>query len=115
MVEETSKQAFKKINEEGLLGNMQQQVLQAIKALEDCTDKEISTHTRIPINCVTPRRNELYGLNLITQKNTRNCSVTGRQAKTWTINPLPTIHKPNKPKRQKCPWCNGKGHLGPKK
>lgn len=49
------------------------------------TDKQISVALGIPINSITPRRNELEALNLIESIGVERCAITGRKAHVWRI------------------------------
>lgn len=100
MVDETSIKAYREIIAEGLLGDMQVQVADYISKTPNCTDKEMSEATKMPINCVTPRRNELVKMGVVEDMGTRKCSITGRTAHYWRVKdriefaPLPKQVKP---------------------
>lgn len=51
---------------------------------EGITNTEISKELNKPINCITPRTNELKKQGYVTQKETRKCKMTGRSAIAWT-------------------------------
>lgn len=63
MIQQASLKAFEKakIN---IVGR-RLQVYNAIKELGQATDKEVSDYINLPINCVTPRRQELQKANHI--------------------------------------------------
>ena len=84
-MQNTSLLAFYQAEEEGLLGDMQKKIYKAICAFPGRTDKELSIITGMPINCVTPRRNELVKKNYIWDAGTRKCSITKRLAHTWEM------------------------------
>lgn len=49
------------------------------------TNLEISHYMGIPINCITPRTNELYKLGRLFLNGKRLCKITGNLARTWRI------------------------------
>ncbi len=75
MITETSRQAFEEFKNEGQLGERQQQVLQAYKTYGNHTNLEISFLTGIPINVITPRRNELREAGYVDFKGTRKSII----------------------------------------
>ena len=84
MIQETSRQAYYKILDDGTLGTNQIKILWYIVSHPDFTDLEISNETNIPINCVTGRRNELLKLNFIECSGEKQ-NTTGHIGKTWRI------------------------------
>lgn len=84
-MQQTSLLAYQSILKTGELGDMQKKVWETIKAHPDSTDKEISLYAQMPINCVTPRRNELVKAGFVFNVGKRECSITKRKANTWMI------------------------------
>lgn len=81
MIQETSEIAYYKLN----LSQSQKRVYDVITVLGCPTNLEISTFTRIPINQVTPRTNELVKMGLVVECEKRTCSISGRLAISWRI------------------------------
>lgn len=57
IIQQTSLLAYKEIRAK--VGGKQAKVLEALTQLRVATDKELACFLQWPINCVTPRRNEL--------------------------------------------------------
>lgn len=66
------------------VGPKQQKVLEAIEELGPCTDSMIVEFLNWPINCVTPRRNELVKKGKV-KKAFIGESQNGRSAVWWDI------------------------------
>lgn len=81
MIQDTSINAYHSIN----LSARQKQVYEVIKALGCPTNLEISTFTRIPINQITPRTNELVKMGIVVECEKRQCSISKRVAISWRI------------------------------
>jgi hypothetical protein len=84
-VTETSRQALKELPKE-TIAHRYQEYLDALWDMQQpSTDVEVSNHADHPDpNYFRPRRFELENVHfLIMECNTRQCSVTGRQAKTF--------------------------------
>ncbi len=83
MVQQTSLLAFQEIKKD--LGKRQKKVLAVLEQLKQlggsATDKQLSTYLHWPINCITPRRNELVKKGLIVTKGTT--LQDGRKAMLW--------------------------------
>ena len=79
----TSIEAYGNIYE--TLGQRQQQVYDGFEGNGSCTNLEISHLMQIPINCVTPRTNELVKKGLIVEDEIRICNVSGRRAISWKV------------------------------
>lgn len=89
-VRETSVQTYHEIEDEGLLGEMQLKVFNALKELGEASDREIAHYLSAEDpNSVRPRRKELSDLDLIMEAGKRHCTVSGRMVLIWTINPSP--------------------------
>lgn len=85
---DTSLEAWFKVKSE--LNNRQNAVLDAIQHIiytkNTCpTNLEISHYMRIPINCITPRTNELRKLGRLFLNGKRFCKITGNLARTWRV------------------------------
>jgi len=78
---QTSREAYESLN----LGERQQQVYNGFETNGSCTNLEISHLMQIPINCVTPRTNELVKKGLIIEDETRICNVSGNRAISWKV------------------------------
>ena len=81
MITETSREAYNSIKPK--IGHKQTEVLEAIKELQPCTDKQIARYLDFEINRVTPRRGELYKLDQIEPAG--KIKVNGFNAMTWKI------------------------------
>lgn len=86
MVSETSLMAYNSILPE--LGERQLSVYKTIKKLEFCTNAMVSKYLSLPINCVTPRCNELRKKGLVNRSHVSRCPVTKNTAQYWKINDL---------------------------
>ena len=82
MIQDTSVSAYREITN---LSSRQRQVYDTILVLGCPTNLEISTFTRIPINQITPRTNELVKLGLVCECEKRQCSISKRMAISWRI------------------------------
>ncbi len=85
-VTDTSKQAFEKILPE--LGERQLSVYKAIRKLEFTTNAMVSDYLNLPINCITPRCNELRKKGLVERSHISRCPITKKTAQYWKINDL---------------------------
>ena len=81
--QQTSLEAFKEIKKD--LGQKQQEVYDGFLGNGSCTNLEVSKLMGIPINCVTPRTNELVKLGRIIKDCKRSCSVSGRLSISWKV------------------------------
>ena len=82
-VTETSREAYHSIYD--TLGQRQQEVYDGFLGNGSCTNLELSHLMQIPINCVTPRTNELVKRGLIVKDIIRECNVTGNRAISWKV------------------------------
>ena len=82
-IQQTSLEAYQDIKRN--LGARQQKVYDAIKTLVCPTNLEISGYTRLPINVVTPRTNELVKKGFVKEFERRECTVSGRMAIAWCV------------------------------
>lgn len=114
MVRQTSVDCYYEIMEEGLIGDRQKIVYDFIIDNENLTDMEITIALgyKDP-NKIRPRRKELFDFGLILDGGIKKCSITGRKAHFWKINPKPdldSLRGVKKKKKIKCSFCNGKGY-----
>lgn len=59
---------------------------------------------------ISPRFAELKRMGVVEEIGSRECKITGRVSLIWDVTDgLPV--KFEKEKKQKCPFCKGKGHL----
>jgi hypothetical protein len=70
------------------LGHKQLKVLEAIVNITEgirrgCNDREIAKYMNLPINTITPRRNELVALGRIYECGKFRDDVTGRKTCYW--------------------------------
>lgn len=83
MVRDTSLNAYIELNNTDKLSQYQRKVYKVISQHGNVTDKEISEITRMQINNVTGRRNELLKLGMIEDNGKRKCKITGRTVYQW--------------------------------
>jgi len=82
-IRQTSLEAFDGIQVE--IGPRQKLVYDTIKKLGCPTNLEISVYSKIPINQVTPRTNELVKMGLVVECERRPCGISGRTAISWRV------------------------------
>jgi hypothetical protein len=79
MIRDTSRSAFERVQPK--ITRSQEAVLQIVRAHpEGLTNAEIAYYMGIPINRVTPRRNELTHMGLLVDDGIRSCRVTHSSA-----------------------------------
>jgi len=85
MLQQTSLIAFNNIVSG--LGERQQRVIDFLNKHKGCdfTNTEIADHLLLPINCVTPRVNELRKKGLIVFSQKRYCFITGKMVMAWRL------------------------------
>jgi len=81
MIQQTSLMAFKEVKQE--LGERQRQVLSLFANAVVLSDQDIAYSLRLPINSITPRRNELEKLNLIIYCGTKKSTYTGKSVRIY--------------------------------
>ena len=112
MTQRTSVEAFNTIKENGLLGGMQFQVYEFIQNHGPCTQNEALRHLAIRgknTGSISTRFSELKRKEVIEECGEKQDEKSGMQTILWrTTTKLPI--KFEKPKRYKCPHCNGKGY-----
>tara|TARA_R110000803_G_scaffold210472_1_gene282391 strand:- start:2003 stop:2416 length:414 start_codon:yes stop_codon:yes gene_type:complete len=103
MIQKTSLEAFKTINQNGLLRDSQIKIYRAIVYTPKQTAAEIMSGLGLERN-QSGRFTELQNLGCITEGDTRKCNQTGNSAITWiSTDKLPakeTIKKPTKVERK---------------
>jgi len=82
-VAETSREAYHDIYD--TLGERQAEIYDGFLGNGSCTNLELSHLMQIPINCVTPRTNELVKRGLIVKECKRICNISGRRSISWKI------------------------------
>lgn len=85
MITGTSLEAFEKILPK--IGERQLLVLEHLGWVVDGTDAMICQALKLPINCVTPRRNELVKMGCICKERIAKCLRTSGTATYWKITP----------------------------
>lgn len=88
MVTQTSLLAYKEILP--TLGKRQQQILDIFAQHIVLTDQEIATYSSLPINCVTPRRNELENKGYIIKLGNKVSQYTNKLVSYYRI--IPSLH-----------------------
>lgn len=82
MITSTSREAYESVKPN--IGKAQIKVLEAIKQIQPCTDKQIAKHLDWEINRITNRRGELFKLMKIEEAGiVKNDS--GRKAMSWKV------------------------------
>tara|TARA_R110002110_G_scaffold301455_1_gene515492 strand:+ start:614 stop:892 length:279 start_codon:yes stop_codon:yes gene_type:complete len=81
MMQETSKKAYREINQEGVVTNQKQVILDCVRENNrgfGMSLKEISRSTGIEINAVSGRVNTLKKENMLAIHSKRKCSISMR-------------------------------------
>lgn len=81
MIQQTSLQAFFDVRK--ALNERQREVLVAIADYEAATNSMIAKYCKLPINCITPRTNELVKRGVVVQSHKAMCPITKRKAIYW--------------------------------
>ena len=84
-IQQTSLFAFQEVRQRRSpsLGDRRKCVLEALKAHDNMTDRELKEHLKWEINSVVPRRNELVKSGLVAEAGRRVCRITGRTCIAW--------------------------------
>jgi hypothetical protein len=83
-VRDTSLMAYTDIITNGTVSRLQRIVLNTIRELGSCTDKQIDFVSRInDIRSTMPRRNELLHMGLVELAYKDKCPISGRTACFW--------------------------------
>jgi Mn-dependent DtxR family transcriptional regulator len=80
---QTSIEAFEIVKEN--LGERQLQVYNALKKLEYATNTMIANYLNLPINCVTPRCQELRKKGLVIESHISRCPITKNKSTYWRL------------------------------
>lgn len=83
MITQTSLEAYKEVFPH--LGERQSEVYNGLKKLRYATNAMIAKYLNLPINCVTPRCQELRKKGLVQKSHTSNCPVTKGRAIFWRL------------------------------
>jgi predicted transcriptional regulator len=81
MIQETSLMAYQTVD----LPRSRLRVLKALNIKKEATNAMISNFLGIPINCVTPRMNELVKMGLVSESYKDRCPITGGVAIFWKV------------------------------
>lgn len=92
-VRETSLMAYEEIGKEGKLGNQQKTILQVVNAHQDYSLQELCVLTKLTINVVSGRVNDLKKLGLLVEGEKRHCSITERTIKPVKLPKLPVAQR----------------------
>jgi hypothetical protein len=111
MIRQTSIDAYRKIEAEGLLSKLRFTVYDCVfhfgpMTAQECAKKINPLHQK----SITPRFSELESMGVLREVGERKCNVTGMTVIEWDV----TKNLPEKPKKItkiKCEHCNGKGHF----
>lgn len=79
----TSRWAYESVD----LPARQLDVIVALLAMGEATDKQIAAHLAWPINRVTPRRGELHEKGLVARARLTVDPETGRDVSVWRLEP----------------------------
>lgn len=113
MTRPTSILSFNTIVENGLLSKMKLQVYSALYEHGPATALELYTRCFKETHrdhSITPRFSELERMGVVRNVRERICTQSGSLAIEWeTTDKLPA--KLEKPHREKCKTCNGKGYI----
>lgn len=82
-IRETSLLAYANVLEN--LGERQRVVYKAILDLQEANNTMLSEHLNIPINCVTPRVNELRKRGVVRQAFKGICPITKKMTLFWRV------------------------------
>ena len=81
MIRQTSLLAYHSLGD--TIGQRQAQVLEALEEIAPANNRQVSAHSRIPINVVTPRMFELVHKGKVEEAYRDMDSVTGRRTIFW--------------------------------
>lgn len=117
MTRRTSIEAYNNIKENGLLSERRWQVYSVLFDIGPATGGEVFKEMKkrygmlVPTNSnTTTRLGELRNCGVVEELGERECSVSGQRVILWDVTDrLPT--KLEKPKKIKCPHCDGKGYV----
>lgn len=85
--QETSRETLAKLYKGRYISNSHELVINSLQKLEEATDSEIAHFLGYEDpNKVRPRRNELVDMDIVIEKDRRQCTITGKMAISWCIN-----------------------------
>lgn len=82
-MQQTSLEAFWSLTKPQIRGR-QKQVLEALEEIAPACNRQVSEHSRIPINVVTPRMNELVKKGAVEASHIA-IDVTGKRVLFWKL------------------------------
>ena len=86
MIAQTSLMAYDELRRNPIrMGEQQSKVFECVKQGYLLNDKMISQRTGLPINVVTPRRNELVKAGLLIEKEILRCPITRKLTKFYEV------------------------------
>lgn len=113
MTRQTSIDAYRKIESEGLLSKRRFEVYSVLFKHGPLTTGEVWWNYfkdfGISQNSINPRMSELVTAGVVCEVGTRECSITGQTCIQWDVTANLPI-KYEKPKKIKCEQCKGKGY-----
>ena len=87
MIAQTSLLAYDELKKNPIhMGQQQTKVYECVKQGLLLNDKMISKITGLPINVVTPRRNELVKSGILIEKQIMRCPITKKLTKYYEVN-----------------------------
>jgi hypothetical protein len=114
MIRQTSIDVYRQIEAEGLLSRLRWEVYKVLfeKGPLSQTDSylHLTKSTKKGPQSYAPRFAELKNLGVIEEVGEKICSTTGRNVLIWDVTDRLPI-KFEKPHREKCKVCNGKGYI----
>jgi hypothetical protein len=112
VVKDTSIKCYKEIQQEGILGKLQNKVFETIYKNPFLSDQEYVALTGIKLHSWLGRRNELVDMGLVIEageKQIEHHDGTLRTVMVWAV-PNEIKYKPKNLKHmKKCPLCKGNG------
>lgn len=114
MVRNTSIEVYHRIKDEGLLSRKRQEIYEVLFEQGPLTGNEIFKRIKgvshIVHANIHSRLNEMEKLGVAERIGEKICSVTGNNVDLWDVTSKLPI-KFDKPKRVKCPHCDGHGYI----
>lgn len=115
-VRQTSLWAYEEIKANGLLSERRWQVYDVLFRFGPLTGNEILSHLKREYGVfagnapsIVSRCGELRAMGCVQEVRQRACSVTGMKVIEWDVTDRLPL-KLDKPKKKKCPHCDGKGY-----
>lgn len=85
MIQETTLDSYRKLKQEGKIQTRERQLFLLLKGYGNKTDRQMAIFLNLPINSITPRRNELVKKGLVEEKGKRFDLVTNRTVILWGV------------------------------